>query len=241
MKTLVPALRVRAIQLLTILWAIVALSPIGRSATVADLAGIYEGAWTNLTFGSTGKAVIEIQVTPPTAAMRFDMDGFVFGSFNPPPITMPGTIVGDTVQIDNQGIGFFGDIRGLIDAAAGTFTASITNVPGGFIQQISASGTIRNGRMDLQYTVVFPSPASPTNPAHGVMGVARATPLSLKATPLPNGQVTLEWSGGKAPYQVQVRTALGAGSWINLGSPQNGNTLVVPAASQHQFFRVTGS
>ena len=241
MKTLVPALRTQAIHLLTILWAIVAFSTFCRGATVADLAGKYEGAWTNLTFGSTGKAAIEIQVTPPTASMRFDMDGFVFGSFNPPPITMPGTIVGETVQIDNQGIGFFGDIRGLIDAVAGTFTASITNVPGGFIQQISASGTIRDGRMDLQYTVVFPAPASPTNPAHGVMNVARATPLSLKATPLPNGQVTLEWFGGKAPYQVQVRTALGAEPWVNLGSPQNGNTLVVPGASQHQFFRVTGS
>ena len=54
-------------------WLVLALFfALGSAATrgaVADFAGHYEGAWTNITFGSTGKAVIDIQIAGATATI----------------------------------------------------------------------------------------------------------------------------------------------------------------------------
>src|SRR6185312_10428488 len=80
-------------------------------AALQDMVGRYVGAWTNLTFNSTGKAVIIIDITGTNATLTFDMDGQVFGYVNPPVISMPGTVVGNTIVIDNKGVGIFGDIK----------------------------------------------------------------------------------------------------------------------------------
>ncbi len=210
-------------------------------AAVGDLAGRYEGAWSNLTFGSTGKAVIEIKIAGPSASILFDMDGFVFGGFDPPPIAMPGTVVGNTIQIDSQGVGIFGDIKGLVDATPGSFTSTLSNIPGDFITTITADGTIAGGRMSLGYTVVFAGPTGPNNPAHGVMVVAAPIPLIVRATGLPNGRVRLEWSGGKPPFRVQSRSSLSDGGWTNVGESVTGTETVVTLDVQPLFFRVTGS
>src|SRR4051812_4766660 len=55
-------------------------------AALQDMVGRYVGAWTNITFGSTGKAVILIQISGTNATLTFDMDGQVFGYVNPPVI-----------------------------------------------------------------------------------------------------------------------------------------------------------
>lgn len=64
-------------------------------AGVDAVVGHYEGAWTNVTFGSTGKAVVDIHVNGTAANTSFDMDGYVFGAFDPPVIQMPGVVSGD--------------------------------------------------------------------------------------------------------------------------------------------------
>ena len=208
---------------------------------VQDLAGRYEGAWANTTFGSTGKAVIGITIAGTNALINFDMDGAVFGAGDPPPIEMPGTVKGDTIVIANNGVGIFGDVTGVIDAAAGTFSATLTNIPGGFIQRVVATGTIQAGRMDLNYTVDFPGAASPTNPAHGVMGVAALPPLRISRADRDGDSLVLEWTGGKGPYQVQMRNGLATGSWVNVGSATSDLSAKVPLGqAQAGFFRISG-
>ncbi len=208
-------------------------------AALASVLGHYVGAWTNLTFNSTGKAIIDISLASPTTArIVFDMDGFVFGAFNPPPITMPGAVNGDQIQIDNQGVGSFGDIKGLIDSQAGTFSVGLTNIPGGFISYITADGSVTGGHMQLRYVVHFPGPASPTNPANGLMDVRTIAPIVIQTIDADGNQIALSWTGTGGSYQIQSRPDLGSGSWVNLGNPTLGTFSTVTQPGAHQFYRV---
>ena len=63
------------------------------------------------------------------------------------------------------------------------------------------------------------------------------------AKPVPaNGNLLLNWSGGKPPYQVQTAASLQPGAtWTPIGSPTTATNLLVPAASPAAFFRVQSS
>jgi len=52
--------------------------------------------------------------------------------------------------------------------------------------------------------------------------------------------LTLTWSGGTAPYQVQTNSGLNAASWSNAGPPTNGNSATVTLPGARTFVRVTG-
>lgn len=218
-----------------------ALLPAAVSGAIRDLQGHYVGAWTNQTFGSTGKAVININWSGTNAALVFDMDGFVFGQVDPPVISMPGTVQGNTIVIDNQGVGIFGDIKGLVDADAGTLTSTLTNVPGGYILDVTVTGTITNDVISLGYTVDFNQPPSATNPAHGVMQAALVPAIAITQSERQGSSLMLQWSGGMPPYGVQTRTNLTLGSWTDTGISTSNNTAAVSiSASGNAFFRVTG-
>ena len=206
------------------------------NAGVEAILGHYTGAWTNLTFGSTGKAVIDMSAAGTSATILFDMDGFVFGAFDPPVINMPGTVVGNTIQIDSKGQGLFGDISGAVDAAAGTFRAVLTNIPGGFIRQVTATGTVAAGVMKLDYVVDFPGPAGPQNPARGVMTVAVAKPLAINSIVREGNEVVVSWTGGAAPYRVQTRSSLTGGNWADTGPTTTGTTARIPAPATGAIF-----
>ena len=224
-------------------WAVflllVSIAPNRTYAAVTDVLGRYVGAWTNLTFGSTGKALIDISASTPTAAtVLFDMDGFVFGAFNPPPITMPAVIAGDQFQIDNHGVGAFGDIKGTIDSTQGTFSVVLANIPGNFIAGITAEGTVANGHMQLEYIVHFPGAASPTNPARGVMDVRIPVPLEIQRVTPDGVKLLFEWSGPGGPYQLQSRPDLVGGIWTNIGATTTATSAQVDPIGARQFFRV---
>jgi hypothetical protein len=208
---------------------------------VQDLVGQYVGAWTNLTFGSTGKAVIEIQITGTNAVLIFNMDGYVFGTTDPPVISMPGTVSGDVILIDNKGVGMFGDIKGRVDAVQKTLTATLTNIPGGSILSVTNVGTFDGGVIRLNYTVLFPGPPGPTNPAHGVMATTLVPPIAITGVRRQGSDVLLAWSGGLEPFQVQTRTNLTLDVWKNVGgqTPLRTSNIPVGAASQ-TFYRVAG-
>jgi hypothetical protein len=146
-----------------------AAAPAAAGAAIVDLAGTYVGAWNNLTFSSTGAARFEIAVAGPTASITFDMDGNVFGGFDPPPIAMNGTVSGDDLLIDALALPIFGDVVGSIAGATGAFSFTLSNVPGGFITSVTAMGSIASGVIDLDYSVLFPGPSGPTNPALGTL------------------------------------------------------------------------
>jgi hypothetical protein len=208
---------------------------------VQDLAGRYVGAWTNTTFGSTGKAVIEIQITGTNATLLFDMDGYVFGSMDPPLITMPGTVIGEVILIDNKGVGMFGDIKGSVDAVQKTLTATLTNIPGGRIQSVTNVGTIDGGVIALDYTVHFPGPPGPDNPAYGVMATTLVPPIRVTGVRRQGNDLLLAWTGGLGPFQVQARTNLTLGTWANVGLQTNVRTSTIPiGAASRCFYRVAG-
>ncbi|MCX6927018.1 MAG: hypothetical protein NT154_28000, partial [Verrucomicrobia bacterium] len=57
-----------------------------------------------------------------------------------------------------------------------------------------------------------------------------------------NGNLLLNWSGGKPPYQVEMATVLPTGThWAPVGSPTTATNLVVPMNSPAAFFRVKSS
>jgi len=56
-----------------------------------------------------------------------------------------------------------------------------------------------------------------------------------------NGNVlTLTWSGGSPPYQVQTNTTTAEQSWVNSGAPTNGTTATVTLTGNRTFVRVKG-
>lgn len=159
-------------------------------ALVTDIAGLYLGSWNNLTFGSSGAASIEIAFSGSAATITIDMDGGVFGGFDPPAIPMSGTVSGDDLVINAVGIPIFGTVTGSVIGATGAFDFTLSDVPGGFITNVSATGTISNGVLDLDYSVLFPVPPGLTNPALGTL-TATLVPEPLSALLLVSGLVGL--------------------------------------------------
>ena len=231
------------IEISIILLILFALATRPASGAVEDVVGHYEGAWTNLTFGSVGAAVIDIEVMGTSASLTFDMDGGVFGGTNPASITMPGNVVGDVIQIDNQGVGIYGDIKGTVDTSVGALATTLTNIPGGFIQQVLVAGTITNGVINLGYTVVFPRPPDMFNPAYGVMTTARTTVSAIEVNKISveGTNLVLGWTGGVPPFTVQMRNELDGGMWTDLDNSISSNSFVAPYSPlSNAYFRVGG-
>ena len=53
-----------------------------------------------------------------------------------------------------------------------------------------------------------------------------------------NGQATLNWTGGRTPFQVFTRPDLLPGAWTPIGAPVATNSATVSAAAAQGFFRV---
>ena len=51
-----------------------------------------------------------------------------------------------------------------------------------------------------------------------------------------NGQVTLNWSGGRASYQVQAARLFG--NWVNIGAPTSNNLAVITMTNSQAYFRI---
>jgi hypothetical protein len=132
-------------------------------------------------------------------------------------------------------------MTGTIDAAQQTIDALLDNIPGGYIQKTTVAGTIKDGLINLNYTVYFFGPTSPTNPAHGVTVVNSVIEMQIVRTVAPGTFATLQWTGGHGPYQVQSRTNLGANSWADYLLPTTDKSIPVPPSHPlQQFFRVVG-
>jgi hypothetical protein len=169
------------------------------------------------------------------------MDGYVFGAMDPPLITMPGTVSGDVILIDNKGVGMFGDIKGRVDAAQQTFSATLTNIPGGSIQYVTTLGTIDGRVVDLDYTVKFPGTPTPYNPAYGVMFATKPQALVISRVQRDGQNLLLEWVGGQGPFQLQTCTDISAPGWQNVGALTSGRSASVAIGPGPQtFYRVVG-
>src|SRR6184192_2093621 len=62
-------------------------------------------------------------------------------------------------------------------------------------------------------------------------------PLIISSITASNGQVVLNWSGGRPTYQVQTCGNL-SGNWSNVGSPTSNGSATIPMTNSQAFFRV---
>jgi hypothetical protein len=78
--------------------------------------------------------------------------------------------------------------------------------------------------------------ATPLAPASGVTSGG----LSLARVTRNGSNLTLSWSGGNPPYQVQRRSSLSIGDWTNEGPPTSATTATVNITGNEGYFRVQG-
>ena len=67
-----------------------------------------------------------------------------------------------------------------------------------------------------------------------------APPQILSVMVASGTNLLLNWSGGIAPYQVQVSTDLTSSAWVNLGGTVNTTSLSVTPSNTAAFYRITG-
>jgi hypothetical protein len=70
--------------------------------------------------------------------------------------------------------------------------------------------------------------------------VVIAAPSIVTSAGLQGNQLMLGWTGGIAPYQVQMTTNLANPVWQNAGVPLGGNSLLVSPTNGPAFYRIFG-
>jgi len=130
------------------------------------------------------------------------------------------------------------------------FLAASTNVADNNFLSYEYNST--NGKFVIQsrHTVANNS-ADPGDTDFYVAWVDFANPLTSSAGVTPPGIVigpvtrngstlTLTWSGGNPPYQVQRRTTLSGGTWLNEGTPTSSTSATVALSGSEGYFRIQG-
>ncbi|MCP5532147.1 MAG: hypothetical protein H7A48_03135 [Akkermansiaceae bacterium] len=110
---------------------------IACAASIAN-AATYEGSWTNTTFDTTGALTIELDIDGTRVSGSFDLDGNVFGAFDPAAIEFNARLKngkGSFKRTDPQ----LGSIEVTFDDS-GNLDILINNVPGGFIDEVRVDG-----------------------------------------------------------------------------------------------------
>ena len=69
--------------------------------------------------------------------------------------------------------------------------------------------------------------------------VARAEipPVAISSIVTSNGQFVMNWTGGRANFQVQTASDL-SGNWSNIGAPTSASAAAIPMTTGQAFFRV---
>ena len=76
-------------------------------------------------------------------------------------------------------------------------------------------------------------------PTSAVMSaIEYVSPARLTITAQTSTNLSLAWSGGHAPYQVQMKSNLVDPVWSNSGSPITTNAAVIPIDAAQSFIRV---
>ena len=101
---------------------------------------------------------------------------------------------------------------------------------------IQARHTVANNSADLgdtDFYVAWVDFANPLTPPGAV-----ATGISLGPVTRSGSTLTLTWSGGNPPYQVQRRTSWSGGTWASEGAPTSSTTATVPINGSEGYFRI---
>jgi hypothetical protein len=122
---------------------------------VSSYAGHYSGSWNDATFGTTGSMTWDIAADPATRHVTITVNagGRFFGGNGAPPEHILLTHLGEGVVSGTSAA--FGTVSGTI-RTDGTFTMTLTNVPGGSIARVDITGAFTGGStIAMRYTVSF--------------------------------------------------------------------------------------
>lgn len=78
------------------------------------------------------------------------------------------------------------------------------------------------------------------SPVSNAVATGGSVPISAITVAVDGSNLRLTWTGGTAPYQVQRRTSLNSGGWVNEGAPVTETTAMVPITAEPGFFQVQG-
>lgn len=134
-----------------------------------SIAGDYAGAWNNLTYSTTGDSTNSIVIEEDGAAsFTLDLGGFVFGLIDPDPKTYTSTYDENGAVFTATDDDLFGDMTITVVAGEsgepGTVDFQGLDVPVAGIDSITATGTIDDTEITLNYEIQF----SPIGTAEGV-------------------------------------------------------------------------
>ena len=73
-----------------------------------------------------------------------------------------------------------------------------------------------------------------------LLKVTGPPPLAVGSVARNASNLTLHWSGGTPPYQLQMCSNLTKASWFNLGSPGITTSATVPISGNKGYFRIQG-
>ena len=113
------------------------------------------------------------------------------------------------------------------------FDLKSLNIPGG--QQLVVVASYQKDETSSNAGRAIVSPVS------NEVSTGNSTPIGAITVAVEGNNLRLRWTGGTPPYQVQRRTSLSAGSWVNEGGTVNETTALVPITSDlASYFQVTG-
>ncbi|HOK77787.1 MAG TPA: hypothetical protein PLW35_08710, partial [Verrucomicrobiota bacterium] len=76
--------------------------------------------------------------------------------------------------------------------------------------------------------------------AEGITLPMPSTPILIANPVVVGGKITLTWTGGNGPFQVQKRSSLSTGTWTSLGAPTDDRTATDDVSGTTAFYRVVG-
>jgi hypothetical protein len=109
---------------------------------------------------------------------------------------------------------------------------------------VAANGALSGTPTDADagpdtFTVRASDPSGLFSSATMNISVIPAPPI-IAAVSLQDTNLVLTWSGGLAPFQVQMAADLSAAIWQNVGSPVATNTLSLSLSNDAAFYRIIG-
>ena len=121
----------------------------------ALFAGDWVGTWLNITFGSTGAIDVNIVVNSDgTAEFTIDIGGFVFGAFDPPPLTYFGIYDADGAYFEVMDDPFFGNVVITI-SFDGEINMTGELIPDAGIATMESTGILSLDEINATYTISF--------------------------------------------------------------------------------------
>ncbi|HEV2434478.1 MAG TPA: putative Ig domain-containing protein, partial [Verrucomicrobiae bacterium] len=89
------------------------------------------------------------------------------------------------------------------------------------------------------FVVSVTDPGGLSSSAAMTINVTAAPPI-ISAISFQGGNLWLSWTGGIAPYQVQLTTNLATPTWENVGGPVSSNSLSLTPTNAATFYRIYG-